>query len=236
MKVVFCTPTRERPHDAYLAAMHASIPALDAAGIEHTLTFEVGSPYISWACANMLHRALDTDYDTFMFVEDDHSWRPSDIVRLLEAEGDVCAGTYRFKHADDRIEYMGTWHTDSSNLPVGRLKDSAIKAAMVPSGFLKVTRRAVRAFMRAYPELVFGVPEKPAIDLFNHGVIIPNDGRWWGQDYAFSRRWTDCGGDLWIVPDLSINHHDWKSDRVWQGNLHEYLLSQPGGLKHREAA
>jgi hypothetical protein len=217
--------------------MEASVPALDAAGIDHSLTFEVGSSYISYACADMLHRALATDADTFMFVEDDHSWSPGDIVKLLEAEGDVAAGTYRYKHSDDAEEYMGAWHCDAGHRPVCRLKDGSLKAYVVPAGFLKVTRKAVQRFMRAYPELLFGPPERPAVDLFNHGAHVGgNDGRWWGQDYAFSRRWTDCGGDLWIVPDLSINHHAWDSDRVWEGNLHRYLLRQPGGSEHKQAA
>ena len=54
MKVVFCTPTRDRPHPAYIAAMEASVPALDAASIEHFVVTEVGSAYISWARANMV--------------------------------------------------------------------------------------------------------------------------------------------------------------------------------------
>lgn len=238
MKVVFCTPTRAKPHQAYIAAMEASCPVLDAAGVSHSLATHIGSPYISYACADMLHKALATDADTFMFIEDDHSWRPGDILRLLETEGDVCTGTYRFKHDDFREEYMGSWHVDASNRPILRLKDRAIKAHMSPAGFLKITRNAVRKFMRAYPGLMFGYPERPAIDLFNHGAnVMPGDGRWWGQDYAFSKRWADCGGDMWLVPDLGINHHGWPTPehpdgQVWPGNLHEYLLRQPGGSLH----
>lgn len=232
MKVVFITATRKRPHPAYQAALEASCSALDAAGITHSVTFRSGSPYISYVYADMLHRAMQTDAEAFVFIEDDESWEPGDLVKLIETEGDVVAGTYRYKHDDDREEYMGSWHVDGGNRAILRATDRAIKAHMVPNGFLKITRKAVRKFMRAYPQLLFGEPEKPAVDLFNHGVIIPNDGRWWGQDYAFSKRWADIGGDTWIVPNLSINHHAWDSDRVWRGNLHEYLLRQPGGSKH----
>lgn len=238
MQVVLCTPTRAKPHPAYLAAMAASVPALDAAGIKHSLATHIGSPYISYACADMLHRALATEADTFMFIEDDHSWRPDDLVKVLETDGDVVAGTYRFKHDDFREEYMGAWHVDGSNRPILRLRDGAIKAHMAPAGFIKITRNAVRRFWKAYPELQFGYPEKPALDIFNHGANVqPGDGRWWGQDYAFCKRWADAGGDLWIVPNLSINHHSWPTadfpeGQVWEGNLHEYLLRQPGGSLH----
>jgi hypothetical protein len=240
MKVVFCTPTVEAPHPAYLAALEASVPALDAAGIGHSATFNVGGAYVSFARAEMLHRALATDADAFVFLDHDESWRPVDLVRLIETQGEVVAGTYRYKQEPE--EYMGDWHRDGGGRPVLRLGDGAIRATMVPAGFLKVTRVAVRRFMRAYPELLFGDAERPAVDLFNHGAHVGGaDGRWWGEDYAFCRRWGDCGGEIWLVPDLSIDHHafpskDHPDGRVWRGNLHEYLMRQPGGALHKAQA
>lgn len=78
--------------------------------------------------------------------------------------------------------------------------------------------------MKAYPELVYGPAYAPSVDLFNHGA---HKGCWWGEDYAFSRNWTDCGGDIWLVPDLDLNHHT--ADEVFVGNFHKFMLSQPGG-------
>jgi len=229
MKVVFLTATRRRPHDAYIAAMEASIPVLNAAGVEHKLIPHTGCPYIAYAQADMLHKAMATDADTFMYIEDDESWAPGDILKVLETKGDVVAGTYRFKHLDDHEEYMGAWHCDKEHRAILRAGDRAIKAHMVPTGFLKITREAVRKFMRAYPKLIFGDPINPAVDMFQHGAVF-DDWRWWGQDYAFCKRWADIKGEIWLVPNLSINHHDWHSERVWRGNLHEFLMRAPGGV------
>jgi hypothetical protein len=52
---------------------------------------------------------------------------------------------------------------------------------------------------------------------------------WWGEDYAFCRNWQEIGGEVWLVPNLNLNH--WSGDKVWKGNFHEYLLKQPGGSK-----
>jgi hypothetical protein len=41
-------------------------------------------------------------------------------------------------------------------------------------------------------------------NLFNHGAW---NGIWYGEDYAFSRRWLEKCGDIWIVPNLKLNHH-----------------------------
>ena len=85
---------------------------------------------------------------------------------------------------------------------------------------------AVHKFMKAYPQLVYGDAWRPYVDLFNHGA---HGGLWYGEDYAFSRNWIDAGGDIWIVPDLNIDHHS--ADKVFKGNFHKYLLALPPVIK-----
>ena len=58
MKVVFCVPTIKRPYQQCLDSLEASLPLLNAAGIEHAMVNEVGNPYISAARATMLRKAL----------------------------------------------------------------------------------------------------------------------------------------------------------------------------------
>jgi hypothetical protein len=230
MQVVLCTPTLCRPNPAYLAAVEASVPALDAAGIKHETIFRVGCPYISHARAEMLRKALDTSADTYVFIDHDVAFRPQDLVALIKADGDVVAGTYRFKKSGD-AEYMATWICDGEGRPMLRPTDGALRADRVPAGFLKITRNAVRHLMRKFPELCYGEPERPAFDLFNHGA---HEGIWWGEDYAFSRRWRSIGGDIWLLPWLRLDHHG--EDQAYPGCLHEWLMRLPGGSKHEEKA
>ena len=221
MKVVIATPTLTRPFPQYLESLEASISALDSAGIEHKTVFRIGSAYISHARAFMLRQAMDTDADAVVFIDHDLEWTPECLVSLIQAKGDVIAGTYRFK--EDKEEYMASLFTDGDGKPISR-EDGAIKAYTIPAGFMKITREGVRKFMRAYPELVFGDVEKPSIDLFNHGA---HKGLWWGEDYAFARRWVECGEEIWILPDLNLTHHS--KDSAYPGNFHQFLLKQPGG-------
>ncbi len=221
LRVVLAIPTITRPFQACLDAVEASIPHMDAAGIKHSIVFETGNPYVSAARATMLHKALEAKADAIVFIDHDMSWAPEDLATLIMTEGDVVAGTYRFK--TDVVEYMGAWETDAAGIPVLR-DDGCIRATKAPAGFLKVTRKAVAQFARAYPNLCYGDPLSPAVDLFNHGA---HEGVWWGEDYAFCRNWRACGGDVWIVPDLSLDHHT--ADKVFPGNLHQFLMRQPGG-------
>ena len=176
----------------------------------------------------MLRAALDAKADVVVFIDYDVSWQPGDLLKLIETEGDVVAGTYRCKTIDGPTEefYMGTWDVDADGRPKGRLSDGAISAKLIPAGFLKITKEAVDTFMVAYPELCYGPMYHLAVDLFNHGV---HERIWWGEDYSFARRWKEKCGDIWLVPNLNIDHHS--PDKVYKGNLHEFLLRQPGGSK-----
>jgi hypothetical protein len=221
-KVVFCTPTLTRPFPQYLDALEASIPSVIAAGWEEAAVFEVGMPYIACARATMLRKALDAKADVVVFIDHDLSWDPGDLVKLLETEGEVVAGTYRYK-CDSEERYMGTISTDDDHRPVTR-EDGCIAAEMVPAGFMKMTKDAVDRFMRAHPELTYGPRYNASTDLFNHGVI---DGVWLGEDVAFCKRWRKLGGEIWIVPNLNVDHHS--PVKSFPGNFHHFLLSQPGG-------
>jgi glycosyltransferase involved in cell wall biosynthesis len=223
-KVVFCTPTITKPYPQFLAAMEASLPSLHEAGWDTESIFEIGCPYISQARAKMLRKALDAGADVIVFLDHDLSWQPDALLRLLETEGEVVSGTYRFKHEPE--EYMGAVVTNDEGFPIGRA-DGCLEAHSIPAGFLKVTREGVSRFAREFPELLYGDPMSPFLDLFNHGA---HQGTWWGEDYAFARRWRERCGKVWLIPNLQIDHHT--SDTPYPGNFHEFLLRQEGGVLH----
>lgn len=205
--------------------MEKSIPLLHAKGYKDIFIQEIGCPYISHARSKMLRKAMDRGADIVVFTDYDLSWKPTDLLDLVESAGDVVAGIYRFKK--DETEYMGTVKSDENGFPI--VKDGALLSDRVPAGFLKLTKHAVNKFMKEYPELLYGDPINYSVDLFNHGVI---DGVWYGEDYAFSRRWTEKCGDIKILPDLDICH--WKIDFAgkkdpipFEGNYHKFLLNCP---------
>jgi glycosyltransferase involved in cell wall biosynthesis len=222
VKVVLCCPTLTQPHQALLDAIRAEVPLLDEAEIDHSIVWEIGCPYISHARASMLRKALDTQPDCVVFLDHDVSWKPGDLVRLIQTEGQVVAGTYRFKKAVE--EFMGVLKACPQGSPLRR-EDGCLLAEWIPAGFLKITAQAVHDFIGAYPELLFGSRYRPHVDLFNHGA---HEWLWYGEDYAFSRRFNDMGGQIWLIPDLEITHHT--DTDAYPGNFHEWLMRQPGGI------
>lgn len=224
-KVIFCIPTVSKPHAATLASLEREVPLLHAAGWEEGAVYMIGCPYISAARAAMLRKALDAKADVIVFIDHDVSWRKGDLLKLIETDAPVAAGVYRFKR--EPVEFMGMMLPDPQGYPQVR-EDGCIRAHCVPAGFLKVTRQAVNAFARAYPELLYGEAATPHVDLFNHGA---HEGVWFGEDYAFSRNWIAKCGEIWVVPDLTLTHHTGEVGFV--GNYHEYLQKP---LEERDCA
>lgn len=227
-RVIFCIPTIERPFSPMLDALAASIPLIVAAGWDEGCVYEVGNPYISAARNIMLRKALDAKADVIVFLDHDMSWDPADLLTLIETEGDVVAGTYRFK--DPAAErYMGKLAVVPGTMRPIQREDGCIKATSIPAGFLKITRNTVNSFIEAYPDLCYGEKCSPHIDLFNHGAM---DGIWYGEDYGFSHRWTKAGGEMWFRPDINLTHHS-ADGQAYPGNFLEFMLRQPGGSKHQ---
>lgn len=219
--VVFCVPIVGRPYPQFITALEASIPHVKAAGWNELLVQEINNPYIGGARAKMLRKALDHNADVIVFLDYDLEWEPKALLKLIETEGDVVAGTYRCKV--DEEQYMGAVFSGPDGTPQLRA-DGCIKASVAPAGFLKVTKHAIDAFMGAYPELCYGPRYRQSVDLFNHGA---HERLWWGEDYAFCRRYREKCGDVWMLPDITITH--WQGDKPHPGNFHQFLLRQPGG-------
>ena len=224
MKVVLCCPSLSGPMKPFMKSLKKSVPLIRAAGWEIAMEHEIGNPYISQARALMTRRALDIGADVIVYLDYDLSWKPEDLLTLLTTTGDVVAGTYRFK--TEEVKYMGALLSNEQGTPSLR-EDGCIYADRVPAGFLKVTRKVIFRFMEAYPDLLYGDKWNPSIDLFNHGAY---KGVWYGEDYAFSRNWIDCGGEIIVVPDLDISHHT--AEKEFKGNFHKFLMTQEGGSNH----
>jgi hypothetical protein len=232
MKISLCIPTRKEPIPQLVAAVDASLPLLREAGHVVGVTTEIGSAYISFAAANMLAQAMIWGADVVVFIEDDHTWAPEALLKLIETPGDVVSGNYRYK--DDSGDFMAIPLVKDGKIYARR--DGCLMGDKVPAGFLKITPECVRRFRAAYPELICDNTEKGTqfIDLFNHGAF---KGVWYGQDFAFSRRWRAIGGEIWIVPDLDISHwirNDDGSYTEYPGNYQKHVLEKQGPLKMLE--
>lgn len=166
----------------------------------------------------MLGKALRWGAEQIVFLDDDVSFRPQDLLTIIQAVGPVVGGTYRYKI--DEEKYMGKPILGPRGHPMVRSTDGAVEMLCLPAGFLRVTRDFVERVMDTYPALMITADGNRNVDLFNHGAY---GGVWFGEDYAFSRRCNEMDVPIWCPPDMQLDHH--AKDAVFHGNYHRYLLT-----------
>lgn len=187
----------------------------------------VSNTYVQIARNILVWEFLKSDSEILFFLDDDVSWNPEDVLIFLENKNDdIVAGIYT--HKNDKENYPVVIKTDDKFLPLTR-KDGLIHGLMIPFGFVRIRRNAIESMVNKYPELKYYETSdgdtKEYYDLFPQGL---EDGRWWGEDFAFCRLWNKIGGEIFIVPNIVLKHHYGDNfEKYAIGNYHEFLLRQP---------
>lgn len=217
---------------AMLDSLEATLKACEARGHTAHMAMATGNCYIQTARNNLVKQFMDSEADTLFFLDDDVSWTPEDALRMIEMPDEIVAGVYPYK--TEKEDYPVVIDTDSNYFPITR-KDGCIKGSLVATGFLRIKRSAIEQLISKYPQSKYSNYKdnqwaEDVYDLFPQGV---KNGRWVGEDFAFCQLWNAIGGEIWIVPDMTITHHNGKAS--FAGNYHEYLTRQPGGINSSEA-
>ena len=113
---------------------------------------------------------------------------------------------FRSKMKNNWAEYVGTINIDAEGRPIGIVGNDGkalLSANRVAAGFLRIKISALRKWAAAYPDLVAQEPDGKKVQFFSRALW---DGEMYCQDMAFSRRWLEIGGELWIDPNLQIGH------------------------------
>jgi hypothetical protein len=188
-----------------------------------------GDALITRARANLVTMFLDDPAAThFLFVDADIGFSPEQVFRLIESGADVVAGVYPIK----RVNWDKAKRALDSNRP--KVASAALDYVLeiddpdrvvVVNGFTRVRyagtgflmiRRHVLEKMCEYPgyaslqffrehslDALAGSPNRFA--LFEC-MIDPKTGTYLSEDFAFCKRWTDIGGEIWADLESRLDH------------------------------
>ena len=226
MKVLFAVPSYLGVRDAkFFFALEKTMEYVKQHGHSVGVTILTGCCYVQLSRIRLVREFLYSEYDKLFFLDEDIEWQPEDALKLIEMDDDLIAGIYPYKR--EPLDFPVVIHCNPDNTPIVRA-DGCISASSLPTGFMCVKREVFILIRNMYPQYHFTDYKDGEImdyfDFFPQGI---QDGRWVGEDYAFCRLWEKIGGKMWIVPNITINHHDRLKDRDYAGNYHEFLLSQP---------
>jgi GT2 family glycosyltransferase len=92
-----------------------------------------------------------------------------------------------------------------------------VRAAGVPTGFLRLTRKAMQTLWDGSETYTNGMlaEERAIFDL------KIEDGTMYSEDYVMSKKLIKAGIPLWIDPNMTCNH---EGSKVFQGNFKEWLI------------
>ena len=234
-KYMFATPFYEvKGYSNYILSMFQTVYALARhTSVDFDFIELSGDSYV-WRARNLLvERFLLSDCTHLIFIDSDEGWSLESLMRLLKADVEVVGGAYPTKNAWEH--YSVVVYTDEKGNPEVNHETGLIRAQKVPTGFMKIKREVFDKLRKAYPENWYweGGNSGNLRRMYNYfGHLIVNHVAL-GEDISFCKRWETIGGELWVEPRCSISH---VGTKTWTGNYHEFLLKQPGGSNHKEAA
>jgi hypothetical protein len=197
--------------------------------IDLTIHMRDGDALITRARANLVTLFLDDPKAThFLFVDADIGFTSEQVFRLIESGADVVAGVYPIK----RVNWDKARRTIETRRP--KLESAALDYVLeindpdhvaVVNGFTRV-RYAGTGFLmirRHVFEKMFAHPAYAPLQFFREHSIdalagSPNrfalfecmidaaTGTYLSEDFAFCKRWTDIGGEIWADLESRLDH------------------------------
>lgn len=179
---------------------------------------------------------LHSNFTKLMFIDADIEFQVEDVIKLMAHNKEVCVGAYpkkgvnwqRIKNSvrtndsenynDKEIAAFGSDYAINFKFLNRETKQIAIENGLIrlhdgATGFMMINRTAIDKMIEKYPDLKYNndlntPPElNPHFYAFFDTAIDPKDKRYLSEDYTFSRRWQDIGGDIWLDPSISLNHY-----------------------------
>ena len=178
---------------------------------------------------------LQSNFTRLMFVDADIEFQVEDVIKLIAHNKDVVVGAYPKKGVnwqriresvrgthdaldDKQIASFGSDYAINFKFLNREQKQIAIENGLIrlhdgATGFMMIKREVVDKMIEAYPDLKYNndlnTPKEldPHFYAFFDTMIDPKDKRYLSEDYTFSRRWQDIGGEIWLDPSISLNHY-----------------------------
>ena len=226
--VMICTPMGDRPAPQYVVSLTRSVLLLQKLGIRQECRFVLGSSNLPRARNQLAAELLASDYSDLLFVDDDMSWQPDAIVRLLASEHPVIGAAGRKKCdklSSDGEAWCVKWLSETMRQdPLG-----AIEVAGVGTGFLRIARGALEAMIARRPEIERRGELVPGRKTYHRFFYWGDNGeREQSEDFQFCDDWRETGGTVWIDPKIALGHIGAKD---YGGSIDELLVPrEPASL------
>jgi glycosyltransferase involved in cell wall biosynthesis len=161
---------------------------------------------------------LASDSDRLVFLDADVTFEPGALLRIAHYPVDMVGGAYRLKTEAER--YPITLLNEPREAGPGGI----VEVAMVPTGFLSLSRGVFEKFRTAYPDREYAIDGKRAYCYFQ---IPYSDGLLFTEDAYFCREWRAAGGQIYLDPEITMTH--WDQNKPYRGHIGNWFRSRTKG-------
>lgn len=181
-----------------------------AVRLGHTLTvrFLPSCTNLAKGRNQLVKEFLASGDDRLVFLDGDVTFSPGEILKIATHPVEMVGGAYRMKRIEERYPIQ------LLNEPRDLGPNGIVEVAMVPTGFLALSRSVFDKFREGYPGREYTVEGKRSYCYFQ---IPYSDGALYTEDVYFCKEWRAIGGKVYLDPNLTLTH--WDGNIPFQGNI-----------------
>lgn len=220
------------------------ITNLSIRGIICSLIFKRGS-LINRVRNYIVHEFMELKFTHLLFIDSDLYGFEHLVVKMLDADHDVCGGIYPIKEINEFMYHCNQLeklpfkeaHHEACDFNINTLKpvpqllkeadtsNGFVEVDEVATGCLMIKRRVIQKMMAAYPERNF-VPlansEFMSRSLYNFfdAFIHPKTRFYLSEDYGFCHLWKNIGGKIYAEIATKLTHI---GEFTYEGSYYDYL-------------
>jgi hypothetical protein len=165
---------------------------------------------------------LETDCDYLLFIDADHGFNPSDIIKMIKCDLDIlCAIPPKktinwdsvINAAKNKIKnlefYTGNFviNLDSSVKEISANEPFEIQSG--GTGLMLIKRKVFTEMKKSLPQYMANNTAKEILDkkmITEFFTTTIHDGILLSEDYNFCKTWKDMGGKIYAAPWVGITH------------------------------
>ena len=221
---------------AYMDSIILLSKELEKAGIPSIRQHVIHTSLITKARNECISNFMNnTKLDYFIFIDADIGFKALDIIKLMNYDKPLVAGTYPKKHlrweeiqkcfyndtpesSKELLEKTSEYTIYDKGKNKKCVKTGLLEVDRVGTGFMMIKRDLIKKVAKKYPELMYKENGKKGYGLFESAIINKEH---LSEDYAFCERVKGVGEKIYIDPKIKLTHNG--GNIKFYGNYKEHL-------------
>lgn len=202
-KLLLATPFYKREaYTNYIASLLPCIKALETLGVQYRWIQIAGDAYVDRAKNSILAHFLshDDQYTDLIMIDSDLGWDLDGFLRLLISEEEFTCGLYPMKHDS-------TYAVQNFVEPPCIEPSGLIEVIWATGGFVHFKRACIEKMYQVYGadyyEDLRSAHHERTVNLYCCAVY---EGKRYGEDVEFCRKWRTMGGKIYVEPRINFEH------------------------------